>query len=125
VAETEDGADGPGEPAAPALLDITWRATAVRGAPVPADAGVTLLVGSDKRAGGNGGCNSYFSEAQITAENFAIGNVGATMRSCGYELNRLEQGFFEALRAATRWRIDNGTLLLLDGAGNQLVQFVR
>lgn len=125
VAEAEDSAGEPADPAEPALLNFTWRATIIRDKPVAADAGVTLLVGSDMRAGGNGGCNSYFSQAQIGAESFAIGNVGATMRSCGYELNMLEQGFFEALRAATRWRIDNGLLVLLDGAGNILVQFSR
>jgi putative lipoprotein len=111
--------------AAPALaiLGTTWEATSIGGTPVPSGVEITLLIESDMRAGGVGGCNSYFSQAQIGENSFMIGEVARTMRSCLYERNMLEKSYFDALKAATAWVIDNGTLSLLDSTGKPLLQF--
>ena len=77
------------------------------------------------RAGGVGGCNSYFSQATITEDSFAIGEIARTQRSCFYERNMLEQSYFDALKAAVSWAIDNDTLSLLDSAGKPTVIFER
>ena len=99
------------------ILGITWSATAIAGTPVPPGVDVTLLIEDDMRAGGVGGCNSYFSQATVTREGFAIGELSRTLRSCGYDLNMLEQSFFDALRKTTSWHIDGETLVLRDAAG--------
>lgn len=107
------------------ILDVTWQATMIGANPVPPGVEMTLLIEGDMRAGGMGGCNSYFSQARLEATAFNIGNVAKTQRSCLYERNMLEQSFFDALKASTSWRIDNGTLLLLDSSANPMVQFTR
>ena len=107
------------------ILNVTWQATMIGETPVLPSVEMTLLVESSMRAGGVGGCNSYFSQAQIGDSRFAIGDVAKTMRSCLNERNMLEQSFFDALRAASSWRIDNDTLLLLDDSSTPTLQFTR
>jgi putative lipoprotein len=107
------------------LLNITWQATTIGETPVPPGVDVTLQIGSDMRAGGDGGCNSYFSQAAITEQTFSIGEIARTQRSCFYERNTLEQGYFAALKAAASWTVDNDTLTLFDGTGQPTVIFER
>ena len=126
VAQTEQPSSEPA--AAPQdlpLLNITWQATLIGETPVPPGVEVTLQIEDDMRAGGVGGCNSYFSPATITEDSFAIGELARTQRSCFYERNMLEQSYFDALKAATSWVIDNDTLTLLDSAGKPTVIFER
>jgi putative lipoprotein len=119
----------PSEPAAQPhdlpLLNVTWHATTIGATPVPPGVEVTLQIEDDMRGGGVGGCNSFFSQATITEDSFAIGEVARTQRSCFYERNMLEQGYFDALKAAAMWAIDNDTLTLLDSAGKPVVIFER
>jgi putative lipoprotein len=119
AAPTEQPAAAP----ALAILGTTWEATSINGVPVAPGVEITLLIEADMRAGGVGGCNSYFSQAQIGESSFNIGEVARTQRSCLYERNMLEQSYFDALKAATAWVIDNGTLSLLDSGGKPLLQF--
>jgi putative lipoprotein len=112
------------EPELP-LLGITWEAVSIEGAPVPPGVEITLLIEGDLRAGGIGGCNSYFSQATVTRDSFAIGDVARTQRSCLYERNMLEQSYFDALRESTSWAIDNDTLTLLDRAADPTLVFER
>lgn len=105
------------------LLNITWEATAIGETPVPPGVAITLLIENDMRAGGSGGCNSFFSQATITEDSFAIGEVARTQRSCFYERNTLEQSYFDALKASVAWVMDGDTLTLLDGAGKPTIVF--
>lgn len=107
------------------LLGVTWDATAIGGTPVPPGVDITLLVENDLRAGGSGGCNSFFSQATVTADSFSIGEIARTQRSCFYERNTLEQSYFDALKASVTWVMDNDTLTLLDGAAKPVVTFER
>ncbi len=107
------------------LLGVTWEATFIGETPVPPGVEVTLLIEDDMRAGGVGGCNSFFSQSTVTADTFAIGEVARTQRSCLYERNMLEQSYFDALKAAVTWRVDGDTLTLLDRTGKPAVTFER
>jgi putative lipoprotein len=107
------------------LLNITWEATVIGETPVPPGVDITLQIESDMRAGGNGGCNSFFSQATITEDSFAIGEVARTQRSCFYERNMLEQSYFNALKASVGWVIDGDTLTLLDAAAKPTLIFQR
>lgn len=107
------------------LLNTTWQATTIGETPVPPGVDVTLQIEDDMRAGGVGGCNSFFSQATITEDSFAIGELARTQRSCFYERNMLEQSYFDALKAAAMWTIDNDTLTLLDSAAKPTVVFER
>lgn len=107
------------------ILNVTWQATSIGETPVPPGIDVSLLIESDMRAGGVGGCNSYFSQATLTEDSFAIGELARTQRSCGYDRNMLEQSFFDALRATISWTVDGETLTLLDSAGKPTITFER
>ena len=125
VAQVQPTSEQPAAEEGLALFGVTWQATSIAEQPVPPGVEITLLVESDMRAGGVGGCNSYFSQATITEDSFAIGEVARTQRSCFYERNMLEQSYFDALKAAVSWVIDNGTLTLLDSAAKPTVIFER
>lgn len=127
VAQAEPAPPPPDTAEAPALpiLNVTWRASMIGADPVPPGVEMTMLIETSQRTGGMGGCNSWFSQAQVAERSFVIGDLAKTQRSCLYERNMLEQRFFDALRLSTSWRIDNGTLLLLDNAANPMVQFTR
>ena len=116
-------AEPPAAAPALAILGTTWEATSINGTPVAPGVEITLLIESDMRAGGVGGCNSYFSQAQVGESSFMIGEIARTMRSCLYERNMLEKSYFDALKAAVSWVIDNGTLSLLDSGSKPIVQF--
>jgi putative lipoprotein len=117
------------EPVAPQaelpIFDVTWEATMIGETPVPPGVDISLLIESDMRAGGVGGCNSYFSQTTLTEDSFAIGELARTQRSCGYDRNMLEQSFFEALRTAVTWNVEGETLTLLDASGKPTVTFER
>ncbi|RYE07458.1 MAG: META domain-containing protein [Hyphomicrobiales bacterium] len=116
------------EPAAPQqlpLVNIIWQASMIGETPVPPAVEITLMLEPSMRAGGVGGCNSWFSQARVDATSFAIGDIARTQRSCLADRNMLEQSFFDALKAATSWRIDRDILLLLDRSATPLLQFTR
>lgn len=126
VAQAEQTSSEPvAEAADLPLLGVTWEATTIGESPVPPGVEITLLIEPDMRAGGVGGCNSFFSQATITEDSFAIGEVARTQRSCLYERNMLEQSYFDALKTAASWRLDGDTLTLLDREGKPAVIFER
>jgi putative lipoprotein len=113
------------EPQDLALLGITWEAASIGETPVPPGVDITLLIEADMRAGGVGGCNSFFSQATITADSFSIGEIARTQRSCLYERNMLEKSYFDALKASMSWLVDGDVLTLLDSAAKPTITFER
>lgn len=110
-------------PAESPLLDVTWDARAIGETPIQPGIDITLQIGSDMRAVGSGGCNSFFSQATVTPDSLSISHLARTERSCFYERNMLEQSYFEALKSSVAWVIDGDTLILLDTAGKPTVTF--
>jgi putative lipoprotein len=118
--------DRPQVTATPSILDITWRAEAIGGDPVLRNADSTLSIASDMRAGGRGGCNSYFAQAELRAEFIRFSAIAATKMACLDEAaTAQETAFFAALEAARFWRIEEDHLLLLDADGSELIRFAR
>lgn len=111
------------EPAsAPApLLNVTWQAVAIGGKPVGRSIVSSLNIASDMRAGGRGGCNSWFAQAEVNAERLLFSAVAATRMAClSEEATAQEDSFFAALAATRFWRLDDTTLTLLDAGGVEL-----
>jgi putative lipoprotein len=115
----------PAEPTTPPILESTWTATAIAGADVAPRSTSSLQIGSDMRAGGVGGCNSYFSQVQLDGDLIRFSGITSTMKSCGQSLNLQEAAFFDALKAAASWQIAGDELTLLDTAGQPLVILAR
>jgi putative lipoprotein len=109
---------------APAILDLTWRVETIKGEAVAADTESTLSIASDMRAGGRGGCNSYFAQASVGVETIGFSAIAATRMACLSDVaTAQETAFFAALEAARVWRMEGELLLLLDADGSELVRF--
>lgn len=107
--------------APPPILDITWQAETIAGAPVTRGVVSSLSIASDMRAGGRGGCNSWFAQAEVTGERLIFSAVAATRMACVSEdVTKQEDSFFAALAATRFWRVDDDHLVLLDAGGVQL-----
>jgi putative lipoprotein len=76
------------------------------------------------RAGGRGGCNSYFAQASVGGESIGFSAIAATRMACLSEVaTAQETAFFAALEAARVWRMDGEQLLFLDADGTELLRF--
>lgn len=119
----------PDVPATPPILDITWQAESIGDTTVVANARPTLSIAGDMRAGGRGGCNSYFAQAKLTGESLRFSAVAATRMACeAADVAAQESGFFAALAATRFWRLRDGKLVLLDAGGRDvaiLIESVR
>lgn len=110
--------------AAPApLLDTRWQAETIGGQPVRPDIESTLTISRDLRAGGHGGCNSYFTQAVVDGDRIVFSAVAATRMVCFSEQAADQEArFFAALAAARFWRLDADGLVLLDEGGGELAR---
>ncbi|KQW77467.1 hypothetical protein ASC89_20035 [Devosia sp. Root413D1] len=108
-------------PAPSPILDITWQAETIGGAPAARGIVSSLSIASDMRAGGRGGCNSWFAQAEVNAERLIFSAVAATRMACvSDEATKQEDSFFAALAATRFWRLDKDHLILLDAGGVEL-----
>jgi heat shock protein HslJ len=102
---------------APSIVGL-WVAEEVAGAPVPADAHVTLSLYDDGRAVGRAACNNYTTKYKRDGGSISFGPMISTKMACTPELMSLEQSYLEALTAATVVdRRPDGTLVLTAGNG--------
>ena len=107
------------------LLDTSWQVTSIGGDPVLADTEVTLAIAADHRAGGNGGCNNYFTEADFEGPPLTFGPVAGTRMACASEIMDQEAALFAALGATVGYELSGDALKLFDAAGIPLVGLVR
>lgn len=107
------------------LLDTAWQVTSIGGDPVLADTDVTLSIAADHRAGGNGGCNNYFTEADFDGPPLTFGPVAGTRMACAPEIMEQEAALFAALDATVGYELSGDALKLFDAAGIPLVGLVR
>ncbi len=100
-------------PAPPAILEVTWVATSIRGRPVLPRSAPSLSIGPDMRAGGSTGCNSWFAQAEIDGNMLHLGMITSTRKACNEGLGAQEQAFEEALAATATWQVSDDELTLL------------
>ena len=111
----------PVAPATPAILDITWVADTIAGNPVAPNIQSSLSIAADMRAGGRGGCNSWFAQAELGDGHLVFSAVAATRMACVSEpANAQEAAWFEALAATRHYRLENDKLVLLDEGRGEL-----
>ena len=115
----------PQPPAAPNILDTAWTATDIAGAPIIARTHPNLTIGSDMRAGGFGGCNSWFAQAVLDGRTLRFGGVTSTDKSCGGAVDAQEKAFFAAIAAAASWQLAGNTLTLYGADGGHQMSFSR
>lgn len=106
------------------LFGVNWQAVEIGGNPVTSDQS-TLSIGRDLRAGGRGGCNSYFSQAEINGDRIAFSAAGATQMACEESLMAQETAFFDALNSTRFWRMEGDLLVFLDADSDVVLRLER
>lgn len=104
---------------APGLLETVWEAVLVAGAPVGRI--VTLRIAADRRAGGQGGCNDYFTEAVFDGAGLSFTPVATTRRACPSLVRIAEQTFFAALALVSGYALEGDRLALTDDEGALII----
>ena len=105
------------------LFDRTWVAEEVRGVPAAPQVQSSLQVAADGKVSGHTGCNGYFGSVIIDGQAMSFGNLGSTRIACSEPVMSQENLLLSALDSTRGYRLQDGTLLLLDGAGDTLVRF--
>ena len=120
------------EPIVPAELEVTaelfdtiWQVQSIAGKDVLGATKVSLSIAPDRRAGGNGGCNNYFTEAMFDGPTLSFGPIAGTRMACGGPVMAQEAAFFAALEATAGYELADPALHLLDAEGKQLVRLSR
>lgn len=108
--------------AAERLYGRTWVAEEVSGQPVAAGVASSLVVSDDGKVNGNAGCNGYFGSVILDGSAMSFGNLGTTRQLCAAPASDQETRFLRALDRTRGYRVDDGVLLLLDGAGATLAR---
>jgi len=77
---------------------------------------ITIQFGTDGRASGSSGCNSYSGTYNAEGDHLSFAEMISTMRACVEpRANEQEQKYMAALRAITRFKVSDSQLLLSDG----------
>ncbi|MDH4610870.1 META domain-containing protein [Pseudomonas sp. BN102] len=66
---------------------------------------LTITLGDDNRAYGNGGCNHWFASYSLEGDTLSFGAAGSTRKMCAPALMEQEQRFLDALGKVQRWDI--------------------
>ncbi|THF64441.1 META domain-containing protein [Pseudothauera rhizosphaerae] len=108
------------------LLDVEWRLIELEGQAVEAGGrrAAHLILSSDGRVAGSGGCNRLLGSYRLEGEKLSFGQLAGTRMAClqGMEQERI---LFDALAKVTRWRTEDGRLALFDEAGTVRARFAR
>ncbi len=107
------------------LLDVLWTVTSIGGDPVLHQTEVSFSIAADHRAGGNGGCNNYFTEASFETPPLTFGPIAGTRMACDPAVMAQEARFFAALEATAGYDLVGDTLKLVDAAGIPLAGLIR
>lgn len=68
---------------------------------------LTITLGEDGRAYGNGGCNHWFAPYTLDGEKLSFGKIGSTRKMCAPALMEQEKRFLQALQTVERWDISS------------------
>lgn len=80
---------------------------------------------SKKTFGGKAGCNSYFSNVDVSdGGKIAITGIGSTKMACSDGREVIESAFFEAIQSAVSFEI-KGDKLVLSGSSGPLAVFSK
>ncbi len=111
------------------LADTEWMLTSFGvgnvGNPLIAGTTITLKFGSDGRAGGSGGCNSFGANYNVLRNTISFSPLISTRRACvNSGMNQQEQRFFRALQAAERFRLSGNSLVIFHDDGRNRLLFI-
>jgi len=109
----------------PDAIGPMWTAVQIGDVTIPSRFAPTLTIDANLRAGGTGGCNSWFAVAELQNDTMRLGTLAATKKSCGTDRDAVEASYFAALAAAASWKVETNTLTLYGADGSALIVFNR
>jgi putative lipoprotein len=107
------------------LFGIVWRVTAIGEIPIADGFEANLSIAEDGRAGGNGGCNNYFTQSRIDGKTLDFSAIASTRMACSPEAMRTESAYFNALESVKAYVIDKDSLFLLDATGRKAATLTK
>ena len=87
--------------------------------------GPSLSLAGDGKLAGSGGCNRFFGSYEQQGEALSFSPLGSTRMACPPDIMKREQAFFDMLGKVRAARREASTLVLLDGAGQELATLSR
>ncbi|WP_341728678.1 META domain-containing protein [Brooklawnia sp.] len=119
-----DRTPGTGSSGGSGLIGPTWLLEELNGQPVVEGTFASLTFNDQGGLGGVGGCNVYGGD--FTADGSQIDvddSIVSTMMACDEPIMTQEFAFFEALKSASAFTIENTTLTLSDQDGSIVATF--
>ena len=105
------------------LAGPVWVAMEIATRPVLVEA--TLNVAADGRVSGTSGCNNFAGLSMVAGDSIAFDQLVSTRMACPDAQMEQETRYYQALAAASRYRLDGDTLRLQDDSGTTLVLYRR
>lgn len=113
------------ESPSPSLTETSWSLKALQGDPVDLSGAMRepqLVLQSDGRAVGSGGCNRFSGAYTLQDAHLKFGPLAATRMACPDM--QIEDRLFALLDQVAGWRIEGGRLSLLDASGSVLAEWL-
>ena len=108
------------------LESTTWKLTRLGAKDVTAGesqrAPYIVLQSADHHVAGSGGCNRLSGTYRVEKQTIHFGPIASTMMACASGMDT-EKEFMQALDAARKWKIQDGTLEFSGEDGKSLAQF--
>ncbi len=116
---------GPGLSPQSSLAGTQWTLESIGNASISGGGRITLKFGSDGRASGSGGCNSYSGAYREQGGRLSFSRIISTRRACVEQtLTHQEQRYLEALETATRFKLSGDRLTIFYGARPNTLNFI-
>ena len=104
------------------MADTEWSLIRYGDESLPEGVTVTLMYDPEQgRVAGRSGCNRYFGPAILKEGAIEVGQLASTRRMCPPPMMEVEAVFLKLLRAASRYRLDDGQLIVDCADGRPLV----
>ncbi|MGE5123857.1 MAG: META domain-containing protein [Acidobacteriaceae bacterium] len=94
--------------------------------PVVAGSTATLELNENGLASGNGGCNSYGSNYEMQDKTITFKEVVSTLMACADDKTMQQEAeYFQALQAASEYKVSDKHLTILYDDGRKALIFIR
>jgi len=105
-----------------ALEGTAWVLDSAPGIDLAAGASPSAAF-SEGRVAGSTGCNRFTGPFALDGDRLELGAIASTRMACAPPVMALEQAYLEALDRVAHWRIEDGSLMLSDEQGKDLLRF--
>lgn len=109
------------EPEMPGLEDTSWSAISLPGVELDTDRLPLLAFDAAGRVSGTSGCNRFNGGVEHEGDALKFGLMAVTNMACPGPMDQQERAVFRAMEETVSYRIDDGTLVLLNAAGEGLM----